>query len=78
MKTESDKNRPYNLTYDEMDTMMFYSIIIQETIRAKKKEVEEIAKKMNLTSNNPVYDKIGTDIFEQCNKKAEWILLINI
>ena len=70
MKTESDKNRPYNLTYDEMDTMMFYSIIIQETIRAKKKVVEEIAKKMNLTSNNPVYDKIGTDIFEQCNKKA--------
>lgn len=70
MKSETDKNRPYNLTYDEMDTMMFCSIIIQETLRTKKKEVEEITKKLNLSSANPVYDKIGTDIFEQCNKKA--------
>ena len=70
MKSETDKNRPYNLTYDEMDTMMFCSIIIQETLRTKKKEVEEITKKLNLSSTNPVYDKIGTDIFEQCNKKA--------
>lgn len=70
MKSETDKNRPYNLTYDEMDTMMFCSIIIQEALRTKKKEIEEITKKLNLSSTNPVYDKIGTDIFEQCNKKA--------
>ena len=70
MKSDTDKNRPYNLTYDEMDTMMFCSIIIQEALRTKKKEIEEITKKLNLSSTNPVYDKIGTDIFEQCNKKA--------
>ena len=75
-KPHYDKNRPYNLTIDEMDTMMFCSIIVQETLRAKKDEVENITKKMNLSSSNPVYEKIGTDIFEQCNKKAH-IILVN-
>ena len=75
-KPQYDKNRPYNLTIDEMDTMMFCSIIVQETLRAKKDEVENVTKKMNLSSSNPVYEKIGTDIFEQCNKKAH-IVLVN-
>jgi len=75
-KPHYDKNRPYNLTIDEMDTMMFCSIIVQETLRAKKEEVENVTKKMNLSSTNPVYEKIGTDIFEQCNKKAN-IILVN-
>ena len=44
---------------------MFCSIIVQETLRAKKEEVENVTKKMNLSSTNPVYEKIGTDIFEQ-------------
>ena len=72
----NDKNHPYNLTMNEMDTMMFCSIIVQETLRTKVSEVENITKKLNLSSTNPVYEKIGTDIFEQCNKKAN-ILLVN-
>ena len=75
-KPEYDKNRPYNLTIDEMDTMMFCSIIVQETLRGKKEEVENVTKKMNLSSSNQVYEKVGTDIFEECNKKAN-IILVN-
>ena len=70
-KPEFDKNHPFNLTNDEMDTMMFCTLIIQETLRTKRTQVEEIQKKMNLTSPNPVYEKVGTDIFEQCNNKAD-------
>jgi len=75
-KPKYDKNRPYNLTIDEMDTMIFCSIIVQETLRARKDELENITKKMNLSSSNQVYEKIGTDIFEECNKKAN-IILVN-
>ena len=72
-----DKNRPFNLTYDEMDTMMFCTIIIQETLRVKQKEIENIQKKMNLSSANPVYEKLGTDMFSLCNKKAD-IKIVNL
>ena len=71
-----DKEHPYNLTYDEMDTMMFCSILIQESIQKKKKEIEGLAKKLNLSSSDQVYDKIGTDIFEYCTKKAD-IKIVN-
>ena len=76
--TESkfDKNRPHNLTMDEMDTIMFCSIIVQENLRIRKTEIEYLTKKMNLSSTNPVYEKIGTDIFEVCIKKAN-IKIVN-
>ena len=66
-----DKEHPYNLTYDEMDTMMFCSILIQESIQKKKKEIEDIIKKLNSSSSDQVYDKIGTDIFEYCTKNVD-------
>ena len=66
-----DKEHPYNLTYDEMDTMMFCSILIQETIQKKKKEIDKISEKLNSSSSDQVYDKIGTDIFEYCTKHAD-------
>ena len=76
--TESkfDKNHPHNLTMDEMDTIMFCSIIVQENLRIRKTEIEYLTKKMNLSSTNPVYEKIGTDIFEVCIKKAN-IKIVN-
>ena len=66
-----DKEHPYNLTYDEMDTMIFCSILIQESIQKKKKEIEDIIKKLNSSSSDQVYDKIGTDIFEYCTKNVD-------
>ena len=66
-----DKDRPFNLTYDEMDKMIFCTFIVQETIREKKEDFEAIQKKMNLSTPNPIYEKLGTDMFEKCNNKVD-------
>jgi hypothetical protein len=71
-----DKERPFNLTYDEMDTMIFCSILVQETLKGRANELENLTKKLNLSSSDQVYDKIGTDIFEYCTKKAD-IKIVN-
>lgn len=71
-----DKNRPYNLTFDEMDSIMFCSIITRETVGKKRTEIENIGKKINLTSYDLVYEKVGTDIFEQCTKIVD-IKIVN-
>ena len=66
-----DKNRPFNLTYDQMDTMIFCTFVIQETLRDKRTEIEKMQKRMNLTGPNQIYEKVGTDMFERCNKKVD-------
>ena len=66
-----DKNRPFNLTYDQMDTMIFCTFVIQETLRGKRTEIEIMQKRMNLTGPNQIYEKVGTDMFERCNKKVD-------
>jgi len=71
-----DKEHPYNLTYDEMDTMMFCSIVVHESIPKNKKEIEKLTKKLNLSSSEQVYDKVGTDMFEFCTKHAD-IKIVN-
>ena len=70
-RPEFDKDRPFNLTYDEMDKMIFCTFIVQETIREKKDDFEAIQKKMNLSTPNPIYEKLGTDMFEKCNNKVD-------
>ena len=62
---------PFNMTFDEMDTMMLCTIVVQTTVREKKEEFEALQKKLNLSNINVVYEKIGTDIFEKCNKKID-------
>ena len=36
-----------------------------------QKEVDSIQKRLNVSNVNQIYDKIGTDIFEKCNKKMD-------
>ena len=76
-KPKTDKNRPLNMTIDEMDTLMFCTILTQETVKKDRIEIEKIVKKINLTSANPVYDKVGTDIYELCVNKSD-IKLVNV
>ena len=59
-----------------MDTMIFCTFVIQETLRDKRTEIEKMQKRMNLTGPNQIYEKVGTDMFERCNKKVE-IDLVN-
>lgn len=44
-RPEFDKDRPFNLTYDEMDKMIFCTFIVQETIREKKKILKQSKKR---------------------------------
>ena len=67
---------PFNMTVDEMDTMMVCSIVVKETVRKIKTNIESLQKKFNLSSPNSIYEKVGTDIFEKCNKDTD-IKLVN-
>ena len=70
-RPEYDKFRPFNLSFDEMDTMIFCTFVIQNTLKDKKDDLIGLHKKMNLSSPNIIYEKIGTDMFEKCNKNAD-------
>ena len=58
-----------NMTKDEMDIIMFCTVIVQESLRKQKNEIEKFSKKLNFNNSNPLFDKIGTDFFETCYKK---------
>ena len=70
-RPEYDKFRPFNLSFDEMDKMIFCTFVIQNTLRDKRNVLENVQKKMNLSSPNMIYEKLGTDMFEKCNKNAD-------
>lgn len=70
-RPEYDKFRPFNLSNDEMDKMIFCTFVIQNTLRERKTELEKLQERMNLSSPNIIYEKLGTDMFEKCNKKAD-------
>ena len=62
-----DSKKSFNMTIDEMDTMMFCTVIVQESIKNYEKKFNEIQKKLNV-SNNIIKEKVATDIFEKCTK----------
>jgi len=62
---------PLNMTNDEMDTVMLCTVIVQEIIKKSQNDIENVHKKLNLSNINMLYEKVGTDIFEKCNKKID-------
>ena len=62
-----DSKKSFNITIDEMDTMMFCTVIVQESTKNYEKKFNEIHKKLNV-SNNMIKEKVATDIFEKCTK----------
>ena len=68
---------PFNMTIDEMDIMMLCTMVVQDYVRKKKTEIEGLQKRLNLTNPNMIYEKVGTDVFEKCNKNLD-IKLVNI
>jgi len=71
--TREDRNRgpPLNMTNDEMDTIMLCTVVVQEIIKKSQNDIEKASKQLNLSSINMLYEKVGTDIFEKCNKKID-------
>ena len=68
----------FSISVDEMDKLMICSLIVQESIKNQHKEIEEVAKRLNLTDVkkiNKVFDKVGTDIFEKCTDSIDMNLV---
>lgn len=63
-----DSKKPFNLTIDEIDTMMVCAIIMEEKIKKYSSKIENIQKQLNVTTPELVTNKISADIFEKCNK----------
>ena len=62
---------PFNMTEDEMDIMILCTAVVQESVKKEKSNIEAVQKRLNLSNVNPIYEKIGTDIFEKCNKNMD-------
>lgn len=71
-----NKGPPLNMTNDEMDTIMLCTVVVQEIIKKSQNDIEKVEKRLNLSNTNMLYEKVGTDIFEKCNKKID-IKLVN-
>ena len=63
-----DSKKPFNITIDEIDTMMVCAIIMEEKIKKYSSKIEYIQKKLNVTTPELLTNKISADIFEKCNK----------
>ena len=66
---QQNETEPFNVTMtdDEMDTIMLCTVIVQESLRKQRKDLENAAKKMNLNNKtNLFFEKLGTDYFEKC------------
>jgi hypothetical protein len=66
-----DSKKPFNLTIDEIDTMIVCSIIMEEKVKKYSSKIEKLQKKLNLTTPELVVNKISADVFEKCNKRIE-------
>ena len=66
-----DSKKSFNMTIDEMDTMMLCTLVVQEKLKKEDSNINKVQKKFNLTNSNIVNEKIATDIFEHCNKKLD-------
>ena len=63
-----DSKKPFNLTIDEIDTMMVCSIIMEEKIKKYYSQIGKLQKKFNNTIPERISNKVAADIFEKCNK----------
>ena len=71
-----DSKKSFNMTIDEMDTMMLCTLVVQEKLKKEDSNINKLEKKFNLTNSNIVNEKIATDIFENCNKNLD-IKIVN-
>lgn len=70
-KTNTDKEKPFNLTIDEIDTMMVCSMIMEEKMKKYSNNINNVKKRFNFTKIDFVNNKVSMDIFEKCNKEIK-------
>ena len=62
---------PFNMTENEIDTMILCIEVVRESVKKEKSNIEALQKRLNLSNVNQIYEKVGTDIFEKCNKNLD-------
>ena len=70
-KKSRRRNRALNMTNDEMDRILLCTSVVQNIIKQKNKDMQEVGKKLNLSNINMLIEKVGTDTFEKCTKKMD-------
>ena len=63
-----DSKKPFNISIDEIDTMIVCSFIMEEKTKKYSSKIEKLQKKLNITTPELVVNKISADIFEKCTK----------
>ena len=63
-----DSKKPFNISIDEIDTMIVCSIIMEEKTKKYSSKIEKLQKKLNITTPELIVNKISADIFEKCTK----------
>ena len=69
LKRDFNSKIPFNMTMDEMDTMMFCTLVVKQSLQRERTKIEAVKTRLNISANQ-VYEKIGTDIFNKCNKNV--------
>ena len=69
LKRDFNSKIPFNMTMDEMDTMMFCTVVVKQSLQRERSKIEAVKTRLNISAN-PVYEKIGTEIFNKCNKNT--------
>jgi len=67
---EKDKI-PFNMSVSEVDTYLFCSLVVQEKIKQVQKDIELVTKRLNLSSQDQVNDKAGSEFFQKCIKNVD-------
>ena len=69
LRRDFNSKIPFNMTMDEMDTMMFCTLVVKESLQKERAKIDAVKDRLNISAS-PVYEKIGTVIFNQCNKNT--------
>lgn len=69
LKRDFNSKIPFNMTMDEMDTMIFCSVVVKHTLQNERSKIEALKDRLNI-SLNPIYEKVGTVIFSKCNNNT--------
>ena len=69
---EKEKSKiPFNMSIDQVDTFLFCSLVVQEKIKKVQKDIQLVTKRLNLSSQDPVNDKAGTEFFQKCTNNVD-------
>jgi len=69
LRRDFNSKIPFNMTMDEMDTMMFCTLVVKDALQKERSKIDAVKTRLNISAS-PVYEKIGTDIFNMCNKNV--------